>query len=112
MPRGSFEAAASDATSVLRGVLGMIIDETRITMVVHERWPILSGVGTLTTVFRRAIAAALTSMYQRLKSVFRCCVQWEKRMYRNSPTDIATPQASMASVVVGTTTPTVAGRTT
>src|SRR3954465_7145410 len=99
MPSGSIDAAIKDATSVFPGVLGMIIDEIRITIAIQERCPRSCSVGTRTTELRSAMAIAFTSMYQRLKSPFRCGVQWQERMYANRPAEIRMPLASTASTL-------------
>jgi hypothetical protein len=44
------------ATSVLRGVLGMIADDARMTNVVHDRCPMDSSVGSCAHVLIRAMA--------------------------------------------------------
>jgi hypothetical protein len=53
------------ATSVLRGVLGMIADDARMTNVVHDRCPMDSSVGSCAHVLIRAMPAALSSMNNR-----------------------------------------------
>ncbi len=73
-PSGSIEAAASDAASIFFGVLGMIIEVMRMTIVFHDRRLRVSIVGTITQVLSRAITAALTSMYARPRSIFPCGV--------------------------------------
>ena len=47
-PSGSIEAAASDAASILFGVLGMIIEEIEDHDVIHDRCHSVSCVGTIT----------------------------------------------------------------
>ena len=39
---GSIEAAAIDVASIFRGVVGMIIDDTRMTIVFHDSRPTAS----------------------------------------------------------------------
>ena len=55
-PSGSIDAATSEAASIFFGVLGMIIEEMRITIVIHDRCPRVSAVGTVTQVLSMAIA--------------------------------------------------------
>ena len=67
---GSIDAATSDAINVLRGVLGMIIEETRMTIVIHDRCPPGSRAGTLLVVLSRATPTAFNTMYPRPTSIF------------------------------------------
>src|SRR5438132_13863687 len=71
-PKGSIDAAAIDAASIFRGVVGMIIDEIRMTIVFHDRCPIVLSVGTAAQVLSMATATAFAIMYQRPASIFVC----------------------------------------
>src|SRR5688572_12507439 len=108
-PSGSIEAAASDAANILFGVLGMIIEETRITIVTHERCCILSAVGGVTHVLSNAIAAAFASMYARPRSILDWGDRLQRRTYRPMNTEKATPAASTNTAVLGTRAPIVNG---
>src|SRR5688572_23637266 len=104
-PSGSIDAAASDATSIFVGVLGMIIEETRITIVAHDRCPRVSVVGTITQVLSSAIAAALTSMYARPRSIFDCGLRVQRRTYTSRKTEKAMAATSMTTAAVRTGAP-------
>src|SRR5580765_2427840 len=67
---GSIVAAAMDVTSILRGVVGMIIDDTRMTIVVHDSRPTASSVGRNAQLLSSATATALSRKYRRPASVF------------------------------------------
>src|SRR5262245_22071217 len=71
MPSGSVEAATSDAASIFPGVAGMIIDETRIATVFHERC-IESLIGTRAQVLSTATAIALSTKYASATSLLVC----------------------------------------
>jgi hypothetical protein len=57
------EAETSAATSIFPGVLGTIIADNRMTIAVHDRWPIIV-VGSLAQVSSSAMAAECTSISQ------------------------------------------------
>ena len=80
-PIGPSDAAASAATSILRGVLGTIIAESRITIDVHDRWPSMAWVGSLAHVSSSAMAAAFTSISQSPASDFACGGRRESRTH-------------------------------
>jgi hypothetical protein len=58
------EAETSAATSIFPGVLGTIIADNRMTIAVHDRWPIIIVVGSLAQVSSSAMAAECTSISQ------------------------------------------------
>src|SRR3954452_18079739 len=67
---GSIVAADSEVASILRGVVGTIIDETRITIVVQDRRPTASTPAENTHLSSSATKAALSTKYRRPASVF------------------------------------------
>src|SRR4051812_11757191 len=74
-PTGSIDAATIDAASILYGLVGMIIDDTRMTMMFHDSSPPLSIVGVRAHVFSSETPIALAIMYKRPTSVF-VCAEW------------------------------------
>src|SRR3989442_14124458 len=67
---GSIDAATIDVASIFRGVVGMIIDDTRMTTVFHDNCPRPSPIGVCTQLFRRATPTAFTTKYRRPASAF------------------------------------------
>jgi len=72
-PNGSIDAEKSATASILRGVVGRIIEPTRITIVIHDTWPpIVAMVSDRACVLIRATAAALATMNINPTSAFSC----------------------------------------
>src|SRR4051794_14375027 len=67
---GSIEAAAIAVISIFRGVVGMSIDDTRMTIDVHESRPTGSFAGANAQLLSSATAAALSTKYSRPASTF------------------------------------------
>ena len=68
---GSIDAATSEVASILRGVVGMIIDETRMTTMFHDSCrPDESVIAVLDAVLISATATAFTTKNKRPMSVF------------------------------------------
>ncbi len=63
-PTGPIEAETSAAISILPGVLGTIIADSRMTIDVHDRWPIIIVVGSLAQVSTIAMATECSSISQ------------------------------------------------
>jgi hypothetical protein len=108
---GSMDAAASDASNILRGVLGMIIEETRMTIVIHDTYPSGVRLGTLVLVLRRATPTAFSNMYQRPASVFTCTDCFVYRTHAVMRADARMAASSIATLTLRTGAPTARGVT-
>src|SRR6187397_2863484 len=67
---GSIDAATSDVISIFRGVAGMIMAPTRITMVLHDRYPGAWSALVLVQVLSSATPIAFTTKYTRPRLAF------------------------------------------
>src|SRR5262245_18515800 len=77
---GSIEAATSDAMSIRRGVVGEIIEKTRIRFVIHDRlMPGATDNGGAMKLLRIAMPIALPIMYPSPAVVFVSGVCGAKR---------------------------------
>ena len=111
MPSGSIDAATTDATSILRGVAGRIIDPTRMTIVFHETCPIAAVVTVRACELTSATKIAFSTMNSRPTSAFVCGAPAMWRIHTNIPAETTTPRTSMTTVSVRGAGPTVSGKT-
>src|SRR5262245_2641829 len=70
-PTGSIDAATIEAASIFFGVAGMIIDETRIATVFHDRCSV-SVIGIRVQVLSTAMPIAFSTKYSKAMSLLVC----------------------------------------
>ena len=110
-PSGSIVADTRAAASILPGVVGRIIDPTRMTMVFHETCPIAAAVTVRACELTNATKIAFNTMNRRPTSAFVCGASAVWRMNRNIAAETVMPRMSMATVSVRGAGPTVSGKT-
>ena len=69
-PNGPIDADTSAAASIFAGVLGTIIADSRMTIAVHDRCPIIIVVGSTAQVSSRAMPAEFSIISQSPASAF------------------------------------------
>src|SRR4030095_1080019 len=94
-------AAASEAASIFRGVAGMIIANTRMTIVFHERWPARRATGSPDTL-HIATAKAFTSMKTRPAFAFVAARCSTNRTYSADTTENTIAPTSIRRIDVVT----------